>query len=143
MFLRQSELFNGMSMELIRKVMDLAERIHCDQGQTLFHRGERPDRFYILIHGRVQLTFGQKDQQVYVGSQPGEFFGWSGLLEQDSFTASGECLEPTDMLKIDTAKIFSLLRSDPEGTCLLYKNLCRALGSRLLHVYEFFTEARA
>jgi len=142
MFLHQSELFSGMSMELIRKVMDFAERVHCSQDELLFSGGEYPDRFYILIHGRVQLTFGEDNQRVYVGSRPGEFFGWSGLLEQDSFTASAQCLEPTDLLKIRTADFFSLLRNDPEGHCLLYRNLCRALGSRLIQVYEFFIDSQ-
>lgn len=142
MLLRQSELFNGMSMEIIRKVMDRAERVHHAPGETLFLSGEKPESFYILINGRVQLTFGADKHSVYVGAEPGEFFGWSALLEREAFTATAECLETTDLLRIGIDDFFAILGNDPEGHCLLYRNLCRALGSRLLHVYEFFTENR-
>ena len=140
MYLKQSDLFNGMSAEIIKHVLNISSREQYGSGSILFKGGDFPEYFFILIQGRVQLTFGESDKQVYIGSYRGEFFGWSGLVGRSAYSASAECLESTDVLRIDQMRFFQLLNSEPETKCLFYKNLASALGNRLLHTYEFLSQ---
>lgn len=140
MYLKQSDLFNGMSAEFIKQVLNISFREQHDTGSVLFKGGDYPEHFYILIQGRVQLTFGESEKQVYIGSSRGEFFGWSGLVGRSAYSASGECLETTDLFKINQMEFSQLLHSEPETKCLFYKNLASALGNRLMQTYEFLSQ---
>ncbi|MDZ7759259.1 MAG: cyclic nucleotide-binding domain-containing protein [Desulfovermiculus sp.] len=140
MHLKQSDLFNGMSPEFIKHVMNISSREEYAPGTVLFHGGDSPENFFILIKGRVQLNFGNSEKQVYVCRHTGEFLGWSGLVGRDSYTASGECLETTYLLKIDLSKFSQLLDSEQDTKCLFYRNLAAALGNRLINIYEFISE---
>lgn len=140
MYLKQSDLFNGMSPEFIRQVLNITTREEHDAGTILFQGGDRPESFFILIKGQVQLYTGNSGKQVYICNHMGELIGWSGLVDRDSYTASAECLEKADLLKIDLSSFSQLLNREHETKCLFYQNLASALGNRLFHIYEFLSE---
>jgi CRP-like cAMP-binding protein len=140
MYLKQSDLFNGMSPEFIRQVLNITTREEHDSGTTLFHGGDRPENFFILIKGQVQLCAGNSGKQVYICHNTGELLGWSGLVDRDSYTASAQCLDTTDLLKIDLSMFSQLLNREHETKCLFYRNLASALGNRLFHIYEFISD---
>ena len=140
MFLKQSDLFNGMSPEFIKHVMNITSRQEYDPGTILFHGGDSPQYFFILIKGQVQLKFGNSEKQVYVCRHTGELVGWSGLVGRDSYTASAECLETTYLLKTDLSRFSRLLESEAETKCLFYRNLATALGNRLIFIFEYIAQ---
>lgn len=140
MFLKQSDLFNGMSPEFIKHVMNTTSRQEYDTGTILFHGGDSPEEFYILIKGQVQLKFGNSEHQVYVCRHTGELVGWSGLVGRDSYTATAECLERTYLLKFDLPRFTQLLDREADTKCLFYKNLATALGNRLIFIFEYIAQ---
>lgn len=139
MYLKHSDLFSGMNMDLIRWIMEIGVRESYEQGQILFNGGDYPDRFYLLIRGSIQLKLEETGEQVYLGNTPGELIGWSALVDRNFFTTSAECLENTDVLKIDRERFLQFLNQDPGVASLFYKNLSRALGHRLMQVYDTIT----
>jgi CRP-like cAMP-binding protein len=136
MILKQSELFEGLSMEFIRQVMDIAVRETRREGELLFRNGDVPDRFYILIQGQVQLTLEPDGAGVYSVDHPGELIGWSALVQRDSFSTAGKCSVKSDLLRLDTQRFFELLANDADTAAHMYKNLSKALGHRLMQLYE-------
>jgi CRP-like cAMP-binding protein len=135
MILKQAELFEGLSMEFIRQVMDVAVRESRGEGEILFRGGDRPDRFYILIQGQVQLTLEPNGAQVYSVDHPGELIGWSALVDRESFSTAGKCAVKSDLLRLDRNRFLTLLNSDSDTAAHLYKNLSKALGHRLMQLY--------
>ena len=136
MYLRQANLFNGVSMSFIQKVMDIAVSESLPDDAVIFHAGDTALHFFILINGRVKLTSGEKMKKVFIGHRAGEFFGWSGLTGRDTYSAAAKCLEPTNFLKINCNEFRTLLNSDVSCGQIFYRNLASVLGSRLIEVYE-------
>ena len=66
----------------------------------------------------------------------GEAFGWSSLVDRDTYTASAECLEPTRLIKIDKESLETIFRKDPMSGLIFYKRLAGIIGQRLVHSYN-------
>jgi CRP-like cAMP-binding protein len=66
----------------------------------------------------------------------GEIFGWSALIGRKNYSATVICEQQTLVLKFHKDNIHHLLDQDAESAAIFYKQLARALGNRLLTVYE-------
>jgi CRP-like cAMP-binding protein len=63
-----------------------------DEGDLLFQQGDPANQFYILLKGRIKLILGETGHAVYIVSNAGEAFGWSSLIDRETYTASAECM---------------------------------------------------
>jgi CRP-like cAMP-binding protein len=136
MYIKQSDLFVGLSHHFVKEIMAIAEKESHAEGHFVFRLGEAADHFYILIKGHVQLSLGDSGHVVYTSSNVGETFGWSSLIGRDAYSASALCLQPTDLLKIEKRKLQGLLEKDKDSGYLFFKQLAGALGNRLLKLYQ-------
>ncbi len=136
MYIKQSELLMGTSMDFIKKFMDMSQMVSHEKGDILFREKDPALYFYVLLNGRVKLGVGESDQMVYDVRQNGEAFGWSSLIGRDRYSASAECLEPTKLLKTDSEKLTKELERDPANGIIFFKQLAATLGNRLLEGYK-------
>ena len=67
--------------------------------------------------------------------QPGEIIGWSGLIGRGVYSAAGECMEATNLLKFNRDHFLEILEKYPRNEALLFKRLAEMLGNRLLELY--------
>jgi CRP-like cAMP-binding protein len=138
----QGDLIWGMPHLFVRAFMDITTKKSYEKGQIIFREGEEAAFFYTLIQGSVKLSIGETGQEVYIVNQSGEVFGWSSLMERDQYSASAECLEPTNLLLIEKEKLESLLNDNPANGMIFYKNLAQTLGDRLLKSYHIISKAK-
>lgn len=135
MYIKMSDFFMGMGKEFTMEVLDISERLSQKEGDRLFQEGDPAHHFYVLLKGRVQLSLGDTGPVVYMARQPGEIIGWSGLIGRDVYSASCECMEPTNLLKFDRDTFLEILKKYPQNEALLFKRLAEMLGNRLLEIY--------
>ena len=138
----QGNLIWGLPHLFIKTFRDITIKRTYEKGQKVFNEGDKAAFFYTLIQGRVKLSLGETGQEVYIVDQAGEVFGWSSLMDRSHYSASAECLEPTDLLLIEKEKLERILTSDPANGMLFYKNLSQTLGNRLLNSYKIISEAK-
>ena len=136
MYIKQSELFMGTSMDFVKKFMDISEMSSHKKGEILFRENDSANFFFILLNGRVKLSVGQPKQVVYNAARNGEAFGWSSLIGGAVYSASAECLEPTKLLKTDSNKLSGILAKDADNGIIFFKQLAATLGKRLLETYK-------
>ena len=136
MYIKQSELLMGTSMDFIKKFMDMSQMVSHARGDVLFREKDPALHFYVLLSGRVKLGVGESDQMVYNIKQNGEAFGWSSLIGRDQYSASAECIEATKLLKTDSQKLKKVLENDPANGIVFFKQLAATLGNRLLEIYK-------
>ena len=136
MYIRQSDLLLGTSMDFVKKFMDICHMVSHEKGDILFHENDEARHFYILLNGRVKLSVGGGSQVVYDVGQNGEAFGWSSLIGRDVYSASAECLEPTKLLVADRDKLNKILNEDPANGMIFMKHLAATLGNRLMESYK-------
>jgi len=135
MYFQQKDVFGSLSNDFVKEIMKIAESGSFQAGDMLFQEGDPADWLYILLKGRVKLSFGQTGQVVYVVSNAGEAFGWSSLVGRPGYSASAECVTATRLLKFDKQKIQAIIEKDPANGLVFFKNLAAILGNRLLHGY--------
>ena len=135
MFIKISDFFMGMGKNFTMEVLDISERISLKEGDLLFHEGDQASHFYVLLKGRVKLSLGETGPVVYMARQPGEIIGWSGLIGRDSYSASGECMQETNLLKFNRDVFLEILKQYPQNEALLFKRMAEMLGNRLLELY--------
>ena len=138
----QGDLIWGMPHLFVKAFRDITVKKSCEKGQTIFHEGDKASFLYTLIRGRVKLSIGETGQEVYIVDQAGEVFGWSSLMDRDLYSASAQCLAPTDLLLIEKEKLEKLLNDNPVNGMIFYKNLSQTLGNRLLKSYKVISEAK-
>ena len=135
MYLKISDFFSGMGKEFTLDAMQMAEKSNYKKGDTLFHTGDPARHFYVLVKGTIRLSLGQTGPQIYLAREPGEIIGWSCLIGLASYSASAECVEPTNLVKFDRESFLSILKKYPAKEALLYRRVAETLGNRLLELY--------
>jgi CRP-like cAMP-binding protein len=135
MYIKMSDFFMGMGRQFTMEVLDIAEKLYQNEGEVLFHEGDPAEHFYVLLKGRVKLSLGDTGPVVYMVREPGEIIGWSGLIGRDRYSASGECMEETHLLKFKRDVFLEILKKYPRNEALLFKRLAEMLGNRLLDLY--------
>jgi CRP-like cAMP-binding protein len=135
MYLKMADFFSGMGKDFTVDAMEMAQKSIHKPGDVLFQLGNPAGRFYILVKGSIRLSLGKSGPQVYMARNAGEIIGWSCLIGRDSYSASAECVEPTDVLIFDRESFLSILKKYPANEALLYKRVAETLGNRLLELY--------
>lgn len=135
MQVKMLDFFMGMGKDFTFEAMDSSQKLFQDKGDVLFNEGDPAGDFYVLLKGGLRLSLGQSGRQVYMAKHPGEIIGWSCLIGRDSYSASAECVEATELLKFDRAKFLEILQKYPTNEALLYKRIAGTLGNRLLELY--------
>ena len=139
MYVKQSDLFTGTSMDFVKKFMDISQMISQAKGDILFRENDPARYFFILLSGCVKLSIGKTGRVVYEACRVGEAFGWSSLIGGNEYSASAECIEPTKLLKTDNEKFKRVLDQDPFNGVIFFKQLASTLGHRLLESYKIIS----
>jgi CRP-like cAMP-binding protein len=121
--------------------MKLAETAPYGTGDLLFCAGDPADHFYILIKGQVKLSIGDAGHVVYLVNKAGEAFGWSSLIGRDTYSATAECLGPSNLIKLNGEKLQETLKKDSDNGMIFFKRLSMVLGNRLLQSYKMISSA--
>jgi CRP-like cAMP-binding protein len=136
MYIRQSDLLLGTSMDFVKKIMEVSHMISHEKGEILFRENDPAQSFFILLNGRVKLSIGEGNRAVYDIGKNGEAFGWSSLIGRENYSASAECVEQTKLLVMDCNKLDKILEEDPSNGIIFFKHLSATLGNRLLEIYK-------
>lgn len=136
MYLKQADLFWGMSQNAIQSITAKAVKQEFQQGETIFKANDPADFFFVLIKGKVRLELKPTGRKVYCSERVGEIFGWSALIGRTVYSVTVVCERRTIVLKFPKDNVLRLLDKDAENAVIFYKQLACALGNRLLRVYD-------
>jgi CRP-like cAMP-binding protein len=136
MYIDTAYLFQGLSAETRKKILDTAVEESHAQGDLLFHQDDPALNFYILTEGRVRISVGRQGLLAHVSSDPGDMIGWSSLVGNNTYTASAECLSPVKVSKIEKSQLDEILHEDPVSGMAFFKHLAALIGLRLVDSYK-------
>lgn len=104
------------------------------KGESLFQEGEQPRVVYILQTGMVKLF-----RDVEPGHQatvrlvhPGELFGCTSLLAEETHSLSAECLVPSELCVFTASAFFKALEGDGEFARSLLQRIAKELRAARL-----------
>jgi CRP-like cAMP-binding protein len=136
MYLKQADLFWGMSQDAIQKITGKAVKREFHKDDVIFKASDQADHFYVLIQGKVRMELEESGRCVYCIDKTGEIFGWSALIGRGDYSATVICEELTKALQFYKKDVISLLEKDRDCAANFYKQLAGALGDRLLEAYD-------
>jgi CRP-like cAMP-binding protein len=139
MHFKMGDFIMGMGKEFATEAMDISEKLSLNEGNILFNAGDSAGHFYVLLKGQIQLSLGKTGPVVYQARHPGEIIGWSCLIRRETYSASAECTESTNLLRFDRENFLKILTKNPANEALLFKRLAEMLGNRLLELYPTIT----
>jgi len=132
----RAHLFEGIAEMTRQRILESAREESYAQRDFMFRQGDPARHFFILGEGRVRLSVGQGELLAYVACDPGDLIGWSSLVENETYTASAECLVPVKALRIEKQRLDEILQQDPASGMVLFKNLAALIGRRLIKGYQ-------
>jgi CRP-like cAMP-binding protein len=136
MYLKQADLFWGLDQNFIKAVTAIADRQEFAEGAVIFQGRDPANCFYILIRGKVHCTLRESGTRVHATECLGEVFGWAALIGLETYGVTAVCMQPTDVLAIESSRMRRLLEEDVESAAAFYRQLSRTLGGRLLETYQ-------
>ena len=111
----------------------LAQQVHFDAGQVIFHEGDDYSVFYLLVEGMVALELELPGEQVlrvqtlYAGDE----FDWSALLPHAGKHFQARALEPVTALAFEGEQLLASFKADPEFGMAFMLQLLGVVSERL------------
>ncbi|MBI2853425.1 MAG: cyclic nucleotide-binding domain-containing protein [Chloroflexi bacterium] len=147
--LRLSVVFEELKEAQVDKIMCLCQAEEYEAGGTIFSEKSPAKNLYVLEKGKVALQMHRLVEPGQLGGRvtvdivaPSEVFGWSAVVEAHPYTLTAVCLEPTEVLAIDGARLRALMAEDHDIGYLMFRRLIRVVACRLDEARQLLVSER-
>jgi CRP/FNR family transcriptional regulator, cyclic AMP receptor protein len=132
--LSEAPLFETLSEEDAQALRSKVLVVKLDRGERLFSEGDKGDRLYIILTGKIKLTKAAPDGRENLLSVhgPGEMFGELSLFDPIPRTSSATAITQAELAGLDHDAMRSFLATRPEVSI----HLLQALAQRLRRINE-------
>jgi CRP/FNR family cyclic AMP-dependent transcriptional regulator len=129
-------LFKGLSKDFLDQLDAIAVQESIEKGAILIKNGDPAKYFYLLEEGRICIRAERKKHSVSFLHTPGDFFGWSCLLDRPAYSASAECVIPSRVVRIEKKKLDALFKKNCLDGLTFIKNFADIIGGRFLDTHS-------
>ena len=108
-------LFNGLKEDQLAGIAPKFDEIEIPANHVVFKRGDKPEGFYIIFKGKVNVTrpHEKKGEEVIIWLVPGDYFGEEALVENRNRSATITAVEDSTLLFLSRAHFEELLGKFP------------------------------
>ncbi len=131
--LKQIVMLTHLTDPMLDRLATIVDVLKFDKGEIIFGAGEPADRFYMMRAGQVLLEQRISDlvTACVAAIKPGFSFGWSAMIEGESYTVGAVCETPCEVFSFKSEKIKKLFDDDPEMGLRFYRRLLVIIKKRL------------
>ncbi len=138
-FLRNLDEFARLGEEDLDRLAGAARVRQAKAGTLIDVQGQPAEKFYILQSGRyaviLDVDIGVARRSYMVTTLgPGQMFGWSAMVGNPTYTASGKALTDCTVLEFDAKELNNMFEDDPRLGYAVMKGVARTIASRLRHM---------
>ncbi|HEY89120.1 MAG TPA: cyclic nucleotide-binding domain-containing protein [Thermoflexia bacterium] len=141
-FLRDTDIFYGLSREHLLAIADVCQEVCCEEGDLIVAENAHSDELYIIMKGRVEIII---DPSIIVAHgqrapaptgivilRSGQTFGEIGLVDRGLRSASA-CAgaHETRLLSISRQDLLRLCEEDYELGYKLMRNIAEELAFKV------------
>ncbi|HEX2905471.1 MAG TPA: cyclic nucleotide-binding domain-containing protein [Phototrophicaceae bacterium] len=132
--LKGVELFRGLSVEQLQRLVDISHKEVYHADQVVFDQGAAGEKMYVITQGEVEVRVkggtGSKQTMVYLGR--GQLFGEMALLDQSERSATVVAAQDNTVLYAVASNDFlHLCTSDTGAGYIMMRNLAMDLSFKL------------
>jgi CRP/FNR family transcriptional regulator, cyclic AMP receptor protein len=116
------------------KLLSVARSLRFEEGAFIFREGDHALNLYVLVDGEVAIDahIPPRGTTTVMTVEPGEWFGWSAMIEPRIETAAARALCSTEVLAMKGGALMDFCREDHEFGFELYRSLSVVIAERLL-----------
>lgn len=142
--LQETELFNNLTPEQIRKVLDICRTVSFSKNEIIMKEGDTGNSMYVILQGTVEvikklIMDGMDDEEsaeknkVFTRLDAGQraVFGEIALLEESQRTATVRTITDCTLYEIKKEDFLSLAEKNFELGYRILLNLSRIVSARL------------
>ncbi|MCC6299057.1 MAG: cyclic nucleotide-binding domain-containing protein [Anaerolineales bacterium] len=125
-------IFAGLRAEHQKLLEPLIETIQCDAGEFVIRQDSPADFLYIILRGKIQISFKPYDGAPITVSHvgPGGLFGWSAVIGSEKYTSSAIAIEPLEAVRIRGGELRKIAENDREAGLEILNSLANAVSVR-------------
>jgi len=135
--LKRSDLLRDMTDEQLGVLEEMCTPETFEPGTIISKQGRIEEKVYIIEEGLVGiiLEVGPLAQRQVQAVCDFETFGWSGMIQPHTSTATVKAIEKTKVLAFDGQQLCDLCLTKPEIGCKLGRAMARVVAARLRQAY--------
>jgi signal transduction histidine kinase len=123
--LQNLDLFRDLPAEDLAQFLDECREETYGRDWLVFHEGDAPDRFYVLLEGEVEIwkSYGSPQADVLAVRGPGASFGEMSLIDELPRSATVKTLTPVRLLSLEKPRFRKVMEDKPQVAMLIMKTV--------------------
>jgi CRP-like cAMP-binding protein len=136
--LSEIPLFQGLAEQTLQRLQDRFESESFAEGMVIFDQGDRADRLYVVLSGRVAIRFRTEDGETLTVTEieNNGVFGWSSVLGRRCYNSCAICLEDCEAVSVEGDTLRELCESHPETGVVILERLAEVIAERLKNTHK-------
>ena len=136
--LEKHELFGLMNPNEIKRLSAVSGVAALKEGDRVYSEGVPASHLFVLIKGRVELKRPTKGGPNLLVDDliAGSIFGVSSLMGADRYLLNAECVEDSDVLKIEGKTLLKILHDNSVVGYAIQKRVSQIFFKRYLNAME-------
>jgi CRP/FNR family cyclic AMP-dependent transcriptional regulator len=132
-YLSAHPFFSDFSDDVLKFLSECSSTREIKKGQILFRQGEKADKFYVVLNGRISIEMPAimgptLEIQTLVNDQ---VLGWSWLILPYQWNFQTKAEEDTELLQFDGAAILARCEQEPKFGYEVLKKFAGLMSVRL------------
>lgn len=126
--------FNDLEKEHFEKLAAIASIHDLPKDSEVFREGDRQDKLYIVIEGRVALEIfiPHQGRHRILTAEKMDLIGWSSVTPgMRTRTASAKTVIPSRLLGVDSEALRQLCKDDHTLGYIVFRRISNIIASRL------------
>lgn len=136
--LEKQELFKYLRPDQVHLLSEVSEVVPFESGDVVYHRGAKANFFYIVLKGSVALRLpGREGFSILIDQlTEGNMFGGCISFSMDSYALTAQCMEDSEIIKIDASVLKGLLVEDPSMGFFIQSQISQIYFKRYIETME-------
>ena len=136
--LEKQELFALLSPNEMKRLSAVSGVSQLSEGDRVYSEGVPASHLFVLIKGRVELKRPTRGGPNLLVDDllPGSLFGVSSLMGADRYSLHAECVESSEVLKIEGKALRKILDDNPVVGYAVQRRVSQIFFRRYLNAME-------
>ena len=130
--MKRVTIFRELSEDQIGLLKPLFEEFSCQPGMIIFQQGEQAEFLYMVLNGKVDMSFKPYDGMPITVSHVGKggLFGWSAVVGSDTYTSTAIAIEPVEAFRVHGSDLRKFCQEHPEKGKAILERLADGVSLR-------------
>ena len=136
--LERHELFELLSPKEMESLSFASGVVKLKEGEKVYSEGMPASHFFILLKGRVELRRPTQGGPSLLVEDlvKGSIFGVSALTGTERYLLNAECVEDSEVLKVERSALRHILDQNPVVGYAIQRRVSQVFFKRYVHAME-------